>query len=215
MEFVRTHDLKMDILKLFEALVAEHGYDGTTFQMIADILGITKGAITYHFKNKHHIADLLIQEFFNTIRAYIDEFPEYYRNQYWRHCVTYIFVYRIILGKPRNEELFYHRRQMQLWERIKVSTVSDIYRSIAADFHISLTEEEVMASVYMDLGARNRMHQEYAKQNPLFTVDCFCYYHVYLIGTLCRLNIETIRENIDLAFEFADTHFPPVTPIFA
>ena len=35
--------------------VPEYGYSGTTFQKIADELNITKGAITYHFKNKFMI----------------------------------------------------------------------------------------------------------------------------------------------------------------
>lgn len=215
MEFVRTDDLKEDILRTFEVLVAEHGYDGTTFQMIADILGISKGAITYHFRNKHYIASTLIDEFFTTIREYIDSFPEHYRNQYWRHSLTYIYAYRIILGDPKNERLFFHKNQKELWAHIKVPTVSNIYRTILSDFHITLTDDELKASVYIDLGARNRMYQEYADKNPLFTIDSFCYYHVYLMGTLCRLNIETIRENIAWAFEFADNHEPPTTLIFS
>lgn len=215
MGFERTDDLKADILRLFVVLVKEHGYDGATFQMIADILGITKGAITYHFKNKHHIAGTLISEFFDTLRTYIAQFPELYRNEYWRHSTVYIMAYRTILNKLDNEHFFYHKAQVGLWSSTKVTTVLNIYRDIVTDFHKNFTEEELLSSVYMDLGARNRIYQEYTEGNPIYTVDKFCYYHVYLIGCLCRLDETTIRENIRLAFDFADKHTPPLTPVFA
>lgn len=214
MEFTRSGDLKTDILSVAEILFKENGYDATTFQMISDILGITKGAITYHFKNKHHIFGSLLDDYFFTVKAYIDSFPQEYRNRYWRTCATYIFAYRTILGNPRNERLFFHKEQMFLWEATKVSTVFTIYKAIVEDFHKTFDDDELMVSVYMDLGARRRLHEEYSKQNPLLSIDRFCYYHVYLIGCLCRLDEATIKENIQLAFDFCDAHTPPCTTVF-
>lgn len=214
MQFERTDDLKSDILRLFDILVREHGYDGTTFQMISDILGITKGAITYHYKNKHHIVGILIENFFQAIRDFIDSYPEAYQNQYWRTCITYICAYRTILNAPQNERLFFHRDQMVLWESTKVTTVYGIYKNITNDFHKIFDDEELQSAVYIDLGARHRMYEEYSRGNPLFTLDKFCYQHVYLIGCLCRLDEVTIKENIRLAFEFADAHPHPVTSTF-
>lgn len=214
MDFERTEDLKDDVLRLFEVLVQDHGYDGTTFQMMADILGITKGAITYHFKNKHHIVGYLIQELFDVARICIDSFPEDYQNQYWRACVTYILVYRTVLHNKKNEQLFFHRAQMMLWSSTKTTAVLTIYRTIAADFHKTFTEEELSANVYMDLGARHRLYEEYVSGNPLLTVEKFCYYHIYLMGCLSRLDEATIRENIRLAFAFADSHERPITKAF-
>ena len=41
-------------------------------------------------------------------------------------------------------------------------------------------------------------------------IDTFCYYHVYLIGILCRLDLPTIQENLRLAFDFANKYTPKV-----
>lgn len=38
------------------------------------------------------------------------------------------------------------------------------------------------------------------------TLRQFCYYHVYLIGILCKLDELTIQENIRDAFDFIDRH---------
>lgn len=40
----------------------------------------------------------------------------------------------------------------------------------------------------------------------VFTLDQYCYYHIYLLGILCKLDEMTIQENIKDAFAFADSH---------
>ncbi len=212
--FERTNDLRKDILGVAERMFQDYGYDETTFQNIADTLGITKGAITYHFKNKHFIMGELIQSSFGGIRDYIDAYPAYYRNAYWRYSVMYIYAYRIILTNPHNESLFYHKHQVEQWENMMVDTVRNIYGAITRDFHKTFTDEELLMAALMDLGARWRLHEAYTKTPELFTVDKFCYYHVYLLGCLSRLDEATIRENIEYAFEFTRTFPAPVIPLF-
>ena len=53
-----SRNLKEEILTVTGRMFLEYGYSGTTFQKIADELNITKGAITYHFKNKFMIKDM-------------------------------------------------------------------------------------------------------------------------------------------------------------
>lgn len=210
----RTEDLKADILRVSQDMFQELGYDETTFQKISDVLGITKGAITYHFKNKHLIIGYLIQEYFEELRKYIDSYPKEYKNQYWRFSVMYIFAYRTIMKTEKNRNLFYHKNQMSLWETTKKDTVRLIYQDIAADFHKVFTEEELIMVSLMDLGARRRMYEAFLVGETQLTVDLFAYYHVYLIGFLSKIDEATVKENIRSAFEFADCHNPPVTPIF-
>ena len=99
-------NLKEQILQVAGRMFLEYGYSGTTFQKIADELGITKGSITYHFKNKFLIMEIFIDDFFNQLKAFIDSFPDEYQNIYWRYCVMYIYAYRRIMRTPRNIELF-------------------------------------------------------------------------------------------------------------
>ena len=127
-------NLKDEILTVAQSMFRDYGYDDTTFQKIADQLGITKGAITYHFKNKHLIMAHFFDRYFQTLRDFIDSYPDDYRNTYWRYCVMYIYAYRTIMKNPRNQSLFFHQDQMSLWESSKVPTVVEIYRAIAKNF---------------------------------------------------------------------------------
>lgn len=202
----RGRDLKTDILRTAEKLFIEYGYDGATFQKIADELGITKGSITYHFKNKHLIILYIFDTFFAQARAFIDSFPEACENSYLRACLTYIYVYRKVLSDDKIRPLNYHHEQMHHWQTHKVTAVYNIYKSIAKDFHKSFTHEELLMTTYMDLGARGRIYTEYTDNPDLLTIDQFCHYHIYLIGTLSRLDEFTVRDNIKKAFAFADAH---------
>ena len=42
-------DVRARVLDAALKLFSEHGFDGTTIQQIADMLGVTKAALYYHF----------------------------------------------------------------------------------------------------------------------------------------------------------------------
>lgn len=54
-------------------LFAEFGIDATSLQMIADALGITKGAVYYHFKTKHEIVLAVCADSFDALEAAVAE----------------------------------------------------------------------------------------------------------------------------------------------
>ncbi|MFC1822900.1 TetR/AcrR family transcriptional regulator [Thermodesulfobacteriota bacterium] len=54
------------ILKATTKLMSERGYHGTSIQMIADEVGITKSTIIHHFKNKEGILLAILEEFVPT-----------------------------------------------------------------------------------------------------------------------------------------------------
>ncbi len=63
-------ETKKKILAVAEELFSEKGFDGTSVGMIAEAVGINKGLIYYHFKNKN---DIMISLFLNVI----EELSEY------------------------------------------------------------------------------------------------------------------------------------------
>lgn len=206
--------LKKEILDVTYRMFLQYGYSGTTFQKIADELDITKGSITYHFKNKFLIMETFIDDFFDQIKTFIDSFPEEYKNIYWRYCVMYIYVYRIIMRTSRNIELFYHKDQQNEWQHHKVTLISHIYENIEKSFHKSYSMDDLIIKVQIDLGARSKLFEVYTENPGLLTLDQYCYYHIYLIGILCKLDEMTIQENIQNAFEFANSHIPEINSIF-
>jgi AcrR family transcriptional regulator len=55
-----THDTRTRLLDTALELFSEHGMEGTSLQMIADALGVTKAAVYYHFKTKDEIVAAIV-----------------------------------------------------------------------------------------------------------------------------------------------------------
>jgi len=201
--------LKHDILNTAEQLFKKHGYDGTTFQMIADELGITRAGIVYHFKNKHRVMHALFEDYFNQIHGHVRKILTEGFNYYLYYCIFHIYVSREVIKNERNYQLFYHRDYVDSWEREKLWDVEESYRLITENFNKDFTKEELRLAAIMDLGARFRLFKEFTEGDGTITVEKYSYYRVYLMGVLSRLDEATIKKNIDRAFEFADTHIPP------
>jgi AcrR family transcriptional regulator len=53
-------------------LFAEHGVSGTSLQMIADHLGVTKAAVYFQFKTKEDIVLAVLGPAFDTMRSIVD-----------------------------------------------------------------------------------------------------------------------------------------------
>ena len=173
--------VKTQILTTAEKMFHDYGYNNTTFQQIADEIGITKSTISYHFKNKYLLLLYMIDEYFQYLRDFIDQYPDEYQNAYWRICVMYIYFYRVITSSEKNLDLFYRKDAMDVWETSKVGIVSNHYRAIIRDFHKPFDELDLRMSVCMDLGARRRLYHEFLSGNSdLQNIDTFCYYPRYL-----------------------------------
>lgn len=61
MTAVRAEDTRTRLLGMALRLFAEHGVEGTSLQMIADALGVTKAAVYYHFKTKAEITEAVAE----------------------------------------------------------------------------------------------------------------------------------------------------------
>jgi len=201
--------LRQDILHTAERLFKERGYDQATFKMIADQLGVTRGAIVYHFKNKHRILHALFEDFFMLLHDFIRENLTDGFNYYLYYCIFYIYISREIIKNEKNYQLFYHKDYVDSLEREKMLDVEESYRLITVNFNKDFSTEELRLAAIMDRGARFRLFKEFAEGDGTITVEKYSYYRIYLMGVLSRLDEATIDKNISRAFEFADSHTPP------
>ena len=64
---------RQQILETAQRLFAEHGYDATSLQMIADEMGLTKAALYYHFPAKVDIRHEIIMAGVQQLKALFDE----------------------------------------------------------------------------------------------------------------------------------------------
>ena len=66
---------KKRILEVAEELFSEKGFDATSVGMIADTVGINKGLIYYHFKDKNDIIVSLLMSIIDELRQYVRPDP--------------------------------------------------------------------------------------------------------------------------------------------
>jgi AcrR family transcriptional regulator len=65
----RTRD---EVLRTARRLFAEHGYDGTSLQQIADAMGVTKANVYYYFRTKETLLATLLEPFLATLNELLD-----------------------------------------------------------------------------------------------------------------------------------------------
>lgn len=110
------------------ALFARHGVAGTSLQMIADDLGVTKAAVYYRFRTKEEIVLAVLAPAFDGFAAIVDEAesePEELRagaviDLLARQAVTHRALYAVVLGDLSATQM---RRDtpghLATWERLR------------------------------------------------------------------------------------------------
>lgn len=200
-------DLKKEILDTATELFIKDGYNNVSLQTICDELGVTKGAITYHFQYKYRIAINIIDDIFQTIRLKLNEFDEVKENRYLFESTRYIIFYLFILNNPGYMDMFYLSGENHNWEKESLNTVFKIYSSINRDFHKNISDQELKIAINLDMNARRQLYIMYKNKDPLLDNHyTFCYYNVYLMGRLCHLEMQDITDNLNKAFAFVDQH---------
>ena len=65
-------DTRQRLLDVAMALISQHGFAGTSLQMIADELGFTKAAIYYHFRTRDQLLIALLEPLLHKIRQVVE-----------------------------------------------------------------------------------------------------------------------------------------------
>lgn len=65
------------ILDTAVRLLAKRGYEGTSFQMIADSLGLTQSAVMHHFPSKHELIDAAVEAAVARNRATVESLARF------------------------------------------------------------------------------------------------------------------------------------------
>ncbi len=92
-------DTKENILTTALSLFAQNGYEAVSVSMIAGVLGVTKGALYKHYKNKRDIFNSIVERMYqiDTERAKkycvpqgtLDEMSEEYKNTEFNNIVQF------------------------------------------------------------------------------------------------------------------------------
>jgi AcrR family transcriptional regulator len=65
-------DTRQRLLEVAKVLISQHGFAGTSLQMIADELGFTKAAIYYHFRARDQLLIALMEPLLQQIRHVVE-----------------------------------------------------------------------------------------------------------------------------------------------
>jgi len=202
--------LKQDILDVAERLFKQHGYENTTFEMIATELGITNGAIAYHYKNKRWILFRLFSQYVALLSDYIStNLPMPDPNYFLAACILNIFFYREITKSERNWGLFSTKDNPMIAAPEYLEKKEEGYRLIVKDFHTNLSDEEIHLATLNENAVKIGLYDMYNKRDGTMPIDKLVYYEILTMGLYLGMDGRIIRDNIRRAFEYADSHVPP------
>ncbi len=139
---------KEEILKVSLNLFAERGYDAVSTSMIAENLGITKGALYVHFKDKQDIFDSIVQKMFELDKeraeedrvpaGVYEETPDEYKNTELREFCEYaIKQFDFWTG----DEFAVSFRRMITLEQFKSPEKMKLYQDVIAKGPVKYTED--------------------------------------------------------------------------
>jgi len=139
---------KEEILHTALALFAERGYDAVSTAMIAERLGITKGALYRHFENKQEIFTAIIDRMFelDAQRAQEDHVPEKeYRDDsasYARTKLEELCSFAVNQFSFWTEDDFASSfRRMITIEQFKSPQAQKLYQDVIVSGPVAYTEE--------------------------------------------------------------------------
>lgn len=192
-------------------LFEQYGYDKTTYQMIADELGITKASISYYFKSKPWILFCHFENYCNAIREYIIANLTENFNYYLYFCILTIRLFTEIMSSENNLRLFNHPEFVDLHTVEWIRRFEEDFRNITEDFHKDFSSEEIHIAALISTGARMMILKEFSDSSryskaSCYTVDQCCHYLAYTSGALSRLDEATITKNIIRARSFMKNH---------
>lgn len=186
----RMHRRKLDILTVAARLFAERGYEGTTLDMIADELGLSKPSLYYYVKSKEDVLAHIFQKIFQSIleRAQTDISPKMSPQARLYHLIlTYVthaciypegralFLYESYLLSVCNPELLALRDRYQ--QQIEDAISAGVKQGV---FHVSHTKLAALAIV----GALHAIPLWYVPDGPLSPAEIGESYARMLIGGL-------------------------------
>lgn len=141
-------DTKEKILLTALQLFARDGYEAVSVRNIAEELGMTKGALYRHYKNKRDIFDSIVdrmiqidarraKEYQMPIEQY-DEMPDFYANTSWEDIEKFT-IEQLKFWTEDNFALLF--RRMLTLEQYRNAEISELYSQCIVEGPVSYMED--------------------------------------------------------------------------
>ncbi len=170
---VKMSDTKENILRTALSLFAQNGYEAVSVSMIAGVLGVTKGALYKHYKNKRDIFNSIVERMYqiDTERAKkysvpqgtLDEMSEEYKNTEFNNIVQFALAQFDFWTTDVFASNF---RKMLTLEQYKTPEMNTLYQDCIVSGPIKYLEnlfsEMIKKGILKKIGAKQLAIEFYA-----------------------------------------------------
>ena len=188
---------KEKILTVALDLFSENGYEGTSLQMIANEIGITKAAFYRHYKNKNDILDHIIGQMHEHDDLWMEEnglpseFPDADTPDQMKRLNE--FMIRRFLYWTEDEYASPFRRMVTI-EQYHNSECAELFRSFILSGPLGWLED-----IFREMMALDLMRPSDPAQAALTYWALFCYY--LQLKDSGESTVSICTQNLSLALE--------------
>ena len=119
-------------------------YDGTLFKDIAKEADVPLSLITYHFKTKNNIIQIIFEDFYRKINERLKDYGYLNINNALYRQIIISFIYNTVIFSDENNLRFYRDLRTKGIPLFAAgSVVDEVQLAIISDFNISLSERKM------------------------------------------------------------------------
>lgn len=180
-------NIKVEILAVARSLFNEYGYNEVSMRTIADVLNISVGNLTYHFKKKEEL-----------VEAVVVEFHKNYKKRLPSSSISGLNDFFIRMLSNHNENEYYFRHYTQLAQTCP--KVYEIQLSVMKDMY------ELLLETFQMLQEKGLMKQEELLNQYSYTIQA-----IIMISTHGKSNFVIEEQEINRLHYFWAIIFPLLT----
>lgn len=151
----------------------ENGYDKGRIKNISVRANVPQSLITYYFNTKQNLISLIFKNFFNSISALIDSYPELnITNSLYKKIVLTHIYYDIVLNNDNNRRFFREvRKKLSSNYKILHEESDKIMLKYIEDFNLSITKFEFEIFMIMESAARRDFFLYYFEKDLNLAIE--------------------------------------------
>lgn len=196
-------ETKEKILKECRSLFYKYGYENTSYDMICEGININRGLITYHFKSKSTLAQLIYNEVWEEFEKIIDK-------EFGRYSIIYkTFIENILLFRclDSNEKFLRFYAEVRLNTKFIEYTLNrqkDFIKKCLTIINGTLSDEELVTLSCMFLGVENGLVTNMYNKKITEEPDKISQKDLHFVFTMLGCPLDKVDQSYEEVVELLD-----------
>ncbi|NTW72218.1 MAG: TetR/AcrR family transcriptional regulator [Eubacteriaceae bacterium] len=184
----------------------ENGYKDTTISKIFNSIDVPVGIFTYYFKTKDMLVFEIHKQFFEALdQLIVSKYKALESASFLKQAVLSKLYYKIILEDNNNARFYYQVLEKRSNYRVNREIISPIFRGVANEYEVVLSEEDFDLIMILNAGARREFFLNYFRTNMKIPV-----YHLSdmleaMIPMMFRIDGKTVDSVLLKSARIADS----------